>query len=327
MNFGLDLGYGAIKLVGEYGGIELPSHIATSSGPVAADLAGIEATERPLLIKTIPHQPYWCGLGAHAYGRAIENMDYDRLIGSVEVQVLLYAAFTRYMHQCHIIPKTASVTLYVGLPLEPISGDKGEVDNVVAAVRQWLVGVHHWQADAQPYSLSVKAVHVASQPMGAYFDYILADDGRPRHAAHLGQEVGVISVGFNTVERQVFQSGTFIPRFTAGSQDGVRRLLERVNGRSQGLYSLGELDAKLRLGNLETHQDIEDWARQVLGKVEASWGRDWRRFAHVILVGGGARLLNGRLLSKFEGKASLPDDPVMAIAQGLYKLAVAKEAK
>lgn len=323
MNFGLDLGYGALKLVGRYGGIELPSHIATAGGDIAADLAGIEAAERPLLIKTIPHQPYWCGLGAHAYGRAIENLDYDRLIGSVEIQVLLYAALTRYMHQCHIIPQTTGITLYVGLPLEPLSGDKA--DETVAAVRQWLIGVHHWQADGVAHTVNIKAVHVATQPMGAYFDYILGDDGSPRHADQLGQEVGVLSVGFNTVERQVFQSGTFIPRFTAGSQFGVRRLLERINGRSHNAYSLGELDTMLRLGNLETLQDIDDWARQVLGEIEKSWGRDWRRFAHVVLVGGGAHLLNGRLLTKFSGKAATPEDPVMAIAQGLYKLAVAKE--
>jgi hypothetical protein len=324
--FGLDLGYGAIKLVGRYGGIELPSHIATSGGPVAADLAGIEAAERPLLINTIPHQPFWCGLGAHAYGRAIENLDYDRLIGSIEIQVLMYAAFTRYMSQCQAIPETASLTLYVGLPLEPLSGDKAAVQDTVAAVKQWLLGVHCWTADGQDYHLHIGRVHVASQAAAAYFDYILDDNGSPQHANHLSQEVGVVSIGFNTVERQVFQSGAFVPRFTAGSQDGVRRLLERINGRSQGLYSLGELDSKLRLGNLEIHQDIEDWSRQVLGRVEASWGQDWRRFAHIILVGGGARLLDGRLLTKFQGRAAMPEDPVMAIAQGLYKLAVAKES-
>lgn len=327
MNFGLDLGYGAIKLVGKYGGVELPSHIATSGGPIAADLAGIEAAERPYLISTIPHQPFWCGLGAHAYGRAIENLDYDRLIGSIEIQVLVYAAFTAYMQQCQAIGDDASLTLYIGLPLEPLSGDKAAVEATVAAVRHWLVGVHCWQADGQPYRLHIKAVHIAGQAMGAYFDYILDESGRPRHAGQLSQEVGVISIGFNTVERQVFQAGTFIPKYTAGSQDGVRRLLERINGRSHGLYSLGELDSKLRLGNLEVHRDVEDWARQVLGKVEQSWGQDWKRFAHIILVGGGARLLDGRLLTKFQGKAALPDDPVMAIASGLYKLAVAREGQ
>lgn len=324
--FGLDLGYGAIKLFGRGGGVEMPSHIATGGSQVAANLADIEATERPYLISITPHQPYYVGLNAHAWGRPIENLDYDRLVGSVEIQAMVYGAMTTYMQTCEAIPETAEITLYVGLPLEPLSGNKSDVDAVVSAVKKWLIGVHHWRADSAAYQLNVKEVHVATQPMGAYFDYILTDDGRPhpQHAAHLGKEVGVVSVGFNTVERQVFQSGAFIPKYTAGSQDGVRRLLERVNGRYGGLYSLGELDTALRLNNLDIHQDVEDWARQVLGKVEQSWGRDWQRFAHIILVGGGAVLLNGRLSAKFVGKSAVPDDPVIAIARGLYKLAVAK---
>lgn len=325
MNFGLDLGYGAVKLAGAFGSVELPSHIATGGGPIAADLAGVEAAERPLLISMAGHQPYWCGLGAHAYGRAIENLDYDKLAGSVEMRALLYAALTKYMHQCHIVPETTEVTLYAGLPLEPLSGDEASKVATVASVRRWLVGTHCWQANGQTYRLKVKAAPVATQAMGAYFDYMLDDNGHFLHPSELAKEVGVISIGFNTLEMQVFQGSRFIPRFTSGSQYGVRRLLERVNGRYQGLYTLGELDERLRLNNLEIQQDMEDWSQQVWGRVEKQWGREWRRFSHVILVGGGARLLNDRFLGKLEGRASLPNEPVMAIAQGLYKLASVKE--
>ena len=38
------------------------------------------------------------------------------------------------------------------------------------------------------------------------------------------------------------------------------------------------------------------------------------------MVGGGALLLRTQLLGYFDGKADLPDAPVLSIARGLYKL-------
>lgn len=327
MNFGLDLGYGAIKLFGHAGGLELHSYVATAGAQAVAALTGLEADERPLQI-TVSGQPYYVGANAHAWGRAIENLDYDRLTGSPEIYALMYGAFTHYAAR-EPIPETASVAVYVGLPLEPLSGDEARVQATVTAVRKWLRGVHVWHANGVLHRLNIERVEVTSQPAGAYFDFILDDNGRPHphRAGYLQQEVGIISVGFNTIERMVIRGGKPVQKFTAGSTEGVRRLLERINQAADGLYSLGELDALLRAGGLETRGVMDEWARQVGGEIEKSWGATWRRFAHTILVGGGTVILNGRLLPRFEGKASVPDDPVLAIARGLYKLALFKETR
>jgi hypothetical protein len=45
------------------------------------------------------------------------------------------------------------------------------------------------------------------------------------------------------------------------------------------------------------------------------------------VVGGGSILLREALLKRFNGKAAIPDDPVMATARGLYKYARLKTAK
>lgn len=321
-NLGLDLGYGNIKLFGRAGSIVLPSHVAASQGHVLSHLGGLAADDRPLAI-TVDDQPYYVGSGAHRWGRPIENLDYERLTGSPEIRALLYGSLTQYMASAEI---TSSLCLYVGLPLEPLSAAEADVQATVAAIRKWLLGVHIWQSPAGDHRVNIERVEVTSQPAGAYFDYILDDNGRP-HPARAGQlqnEIGVVSIGFNTVERMVIQSGRPVQKFTAGSTAGVRRLLERINEQSDNLYSLGELDDLLRAGGLDTRHAIDDWARQVGGELERSWGTSWRRFAHVVLVGGGAVLLNGRLLPKFAGRASVPDQPVMAIARGLYKLSLAQ---
>ena len=56
-----------------------------------------------------------------------------------------------------------------------------------------------------------------------------------------------------------------------------------------------------------------------MGFVEKHWGASFRRFATVVMVGGGVAILRDALLARFRDKAFVPDDPVMATARGLYK--------
>jgi len=117
----------------------------------------------------------------------------------------------------------------------------------------------------------------------------------------------------------VTRAGAPEERFTAGRTAGVRRLLELLD--PEGLYGLGELDAQLRDGRLDLSGALPVWEREVLSFIEKRWGQAYRRFAVVIAVGGGARLLRRGLNAKFGGKVVVPDDPVLATARGLYKMA------
>ena len=135
----------------------------------------------------------------------------------------------------------------------------------------------------------------------------------------------MISVGMNTVELLVTRSGAPQDRFTAGRTAGVRRLLDLVN--PGGLYSLGELDTQLRAGRLDIAAALPVWEREVISFIERRWGHAYRRFAAVIVVGGGALLLRHSLVGRFNAKAFVPDDPVLATARGLYKLAAMTAAR
>lgn len=98
----------------------------------------------------------------------------------------------------------------------------------------------------------------------------------------------------------------------------MRRLLEIVD--APGHYSLGELDARLRTGQLDIREALPVWEREVVGVIEKRWGQAWRRFAVILLVGGGAIVLKDYLPYRFNGKAFIQDDPVISISRGLYKL-------
>ena len=192
-------------------------------------------------------------------------------------------------------------------------------------VRSWLKGNHAWKADDREQRVEISEVKLTPQPVGALFDYVLDDEGKfiPERAGLLRQEIGILSVGFNTLELLVVRDRAPVERFTAGQTVGVRRLLELVN--PTGAYSLGELDTKLRAGHLDVSAALPVWTREVNGEIEKRWGASLKRFARVIIVGGGALLLNGELTRQFVGKAVLADEPVLSIARGLHKLLLMKK--
>ncbi|MBN1890639.1 MAG: ParM/StbA family protein [Thermoflexales bacterium] len=323
ISLGFDFGMGALKLQGPLGGLEMETQVSVNGGQRLARMMGLRSQKLPMQVVTSAGS-FHVGPGAHNCGRAVENLDYDRLFSSApEMRALLYGCLTRFSQQYG--PLDAPLSITVGLPLEPMAGEQATVTANIEAVRRWMKGTHTWLSDGQEYQVDVAEVKVTSQAVGALFDHVLDDDGRliPARKGDFKKELGIASVGFNTVELMVVKDRSPVQKFTAGSTCGVRRLLELVN--LQQFYSLGELDAQLRAGQLDVNGHIPVWAEEVRGFIEKKWGRAWRRFASIVLVGGGAILLRSPLTTYFEGRAVMPDDPVLATARGLYKLALSQK--
>lgn len=317
---GEDLGMGANKLFGAPGGLQVLSQVATNGTQHLMNTIGLRQRQRPLEIKT-EHGSFYIGEGAHDYGRPVENLDFDRLTGAPEMKALLYGSLTRYQKQYGEIQNP--ISMMVGLPLQMMSGETAKA--YANQVRAWLKGTHTWKADGKEQQVEIAEVKLNPQPVGALFDYVLDAEGKfiPERAGLLQQEVGILSVGFNTLELMVIRDHGVVERFTVGQTVGVRRLLELVS--PSGQYSLGELDTLLRAGRLDIAAALPVWAREVNGEIEKRWGSAFKRFARVLVVGGGALLLNGELTRQFNGKAVLSDQPVLSTARGLYKLLLLKK--
>lgn len=214
-------------------------------------------------------------------------------------------------------------TLVVGLPLASLSGDT-KAENQTA-VRDFLTGTHTWRADHSVRTLQIEQVIPAPQPVGALFDFLLDADGKmtaDKKKLFAG-EIGVIGLGMNTTDLLAVDGGQTVERFTAASQLGVRRLLELTN--RDGLYTIAEMDAKLRMGKLDTAKAMPLWADEVKGFIDREWGAQWQRFSAVICVGGGSVLLRDVLARKFGPRAQFSDDAVLSTARGLYKFSLMKK--
>ena len=320
---GEDLGMGANKLYGAAGGLEMPSQVALNGGQQITRILGLRNQKPPLLITT-DHGEFHVGAGAHDAGRPVENLGFDKFNGSPELEAVFLGALTRYFEKFNI-PGATSLMLAVGLPHELMSGE--EANTNVNAVRRWLMGEHFWEASRRSYQAKVEKVIVTSQAAAAIFDRSLDEQGhfQPGGRIILNKENGVISIGLHTVELLVVRDKRLVQRFTAGATSGVRRLLEIVN--TGQMYSLGELDTLLRAGRLDIKEALPVWEREVTGVIERHWGQSWKRFESILLVGGGAVLLKDSLLYRFAGKAIIPDEPVLSIARGLYKLGLFQDRR
>ena len=335
---GEDLGMGANKLWGngwnvpgekkgttrfvQGGGLQVVSQVSSNGRGHYQGMLGLKSKRRPMEIAS-DFGSFYVGEGAHEHGRPVENLDFERLTGAPEMRALWYGSLAQYQKLYGTFDRPLS--LMVGLPLQMMMG--ADAKAYQAGVKGWLKGSHQFSADGEAMSIEVGQVRLTSQPVGALFDYVLDDDGRIQadRASAMLDEVGVISVGFNTVELLVVKDQGAVERFTAGNTLGVRRLLELLN--RDGLFSLGELDEKVRAGRMkdELRTALPIWAREVNGEIERRWGQSFKRFVKVIIVGGGALLLKDLLTAQFGVKAHVPNVPVLSIARGLWKLSVMKK--
>lgn len=312
ISVGLDAGMGAMKVWSRGNGLDVLSQVAVNGSGHLEGQIGLKSEKRPLLVTTGDGE-FYVGAKAHNYGHPIENLDFERLFGSPEMRALVYGTLTRFQEAFGAFD--APLSLMVGLPLQTMGEEMKEAR---IGLRKWLAGPHEWKADGTDYRVTVERVRWTSQPVGALFDFVLTDDLQiPNGRGNaLTEEVGVVSVGFNTVELMVIENQIATEKFTRGEKLGVRRLLEMLN--PQGRFSLGELDVKLRTGNLKFREKLPIWAREVNGVIEGVWDKALERFAAVLVVGGGAVLLGDHL--NLRGKKVTLDNPVLAIAHGLEKL-------
>ncbi len=312
-----DPGSSGLRLFGEPGHVNQPAHVAADGSGQLIKLDGLRRRKPPIRIEADQVPPLYVGDTAAQFGSVIDNLDHDRQTGTPEMKAVLYAALTQYQ-QTYGHFAGAPLKIGVALPNQFITGDQAEANK--ALVKAWMTGTHTWLADGQPYSAVIADVRPTSQAASAMFDYLLDDAGQWRtdRKSAFSKEIGVISIGFDTVELMVVNNKSVVPAFTGGDKIGARELLRLVDPR--GLYAMSELEPQLRTGALDVSQQLPVWERKIMGFVDAKWRTTWRRFAAIVIVGGGAVLLKDSLPAKFAGKAVVPEQPVLAVARGLYKL-------
>ena len=320
-DLGLDLGFGNVKVYDNRGATIFASHLAIPGVQYAHD---DEKADHSVAMVSFGGARYAVGETSFTKGQPVSGLGMHRLLGSMEVRAITYAALGAHFNEYGRIKD--GINVYVGLPALLLT--KSEKANTVASVTGWLLGAHEWMQDGKSMHAVVESVTVRSQASGAISDMMLTRDGvQAKDAQYTAGNFGVISIGYNTIELSGGLMGKAADTLMGSDTFGVHRLLDACNG--DATLPLPHLDLKLRRGllNGEYAGQKRAWADQVVSFMETKWKSNAKILERVILVGGGAQYARPELENIFGSRLWSPEDPYISIARGLYKRAVADGKK
>ena len=315
---GIDLGFGNSKIRDERGQTVYASHIAQPGTDFRTDEGKKDIAT---CLVEFDGARFIVGHDAPISGDPLPGLDTERILGGNEIRAATYAALGAHMTQYGRWRDREGLTVYAGIPASLMIGD--DKDANVAAVKEWLTRKHSWLHDGKEMNVVVENVVVISQAAGALSDMVYTQDGKQtRDAQYIETGFGVISIGYNTVETSGGIDGKPIRPMITSKQIGVSKLLKDYG--NDGETELSVLDRRLRQNQLNGHLpvSINTWAESIVGDVARKWRTHLSQIGRIILVGGGARYAEPFLRKRFGDKIWIPDEPIVAIARGLYKRAV-----
>ncbi len=337
LKLGLDPGYGSIKAAivvdDQLQSFILPSVVGVGSTDIGAlGLVGFANSRRSDVPRRIVwnSDEYLVGHNVADYARPIERMDLARFVDGPELRALVYCALA------NLNLSGCQVALSIGLPVELLK-NKAQAIATEKEMQGWLIGQHHFDLDGQEIALEiVKARASVAQPLGAWLDWGLSNEGKWQkgNPARTAPAL-IIDVGFNTLDIFAIENGRPSPRYTDGDALGMRRAAEMI-AREHPDLGLHQADDLLQnfLANkpalVHVHgqphlvaglikQSLNSLAAEVIQFVERRVGKA-EKF-RIILTGGGALALVQRLQRVYP-HAELMPSPVLANARGLAKLAL-----
>ena len=275
---------------------------------------------------------YLVGEGVEYFAEPLQTTVLDRLADGPDARALTYAALGALLG-----PGEHRIALVVGLPVQ-VMADRSAARDTIRRMKAWLLGRHRFRFDGKETVVEVAALKVLTQGLGAFYAWALDDAGKPvRRVQDLKAPVGVVDVGFNTVDLFTVREGRVDRRLTAGDREGVRRavldLLEYVRRQYRVRLSYMQADALLRqkrpvLSYAGGDVDLSDAVRHIVDRagrrlaefIEATWDREVWGFRHVLAVGGGARLFWPHLRRVLPHALLMSrPDPVLANAVGFAR--------
>jgi len=306
----LDPGYGNVKVC--FNGKTTLVQTAVSR-PKDIGLAGIGMKTAARGTHNVLFNGYRFCVGPYSWyrGDTTTSMDYSSIV-SPERLAAFYTAYALTEPPTQL----GDTSMVIGLPV-PLLRDETQATLVVESLRG-IKREHAFTVDDKDYSFNVVSIRKAAQPVGAYINWFLTDELKPR-AGGKGSEVAVLDIGMNTLDLYVILDGQVAETYVGGAEVGVKRVLQMLapNG-----HDITELDARLRSGHLKIAPNILDaWIGELLSSIKTTMP-DLKRFDVVIPVGGGVVVAGDKfrsaLLSK-GAKLEWSDDPVTENVRGLYK--------
>lgn len=328
MKMAIDVGFGRVKALGDNGReANFPAVVAGFQPLTFA--SGLESGES--LAIEYQGRSYWIGEAALRQSTAA-RMTTDRTrTTNEEGMALLAAGMAQIAEKDHEL-----VNLIIGLPVRFFAGMKDEYSKLARDVHKVnILSPGGAQVKARRVII-VDAVKVLPQPFGCLFDSILDNSGNLQDKALAGGRVGVIDIGFNTLDLARADSLEFNnPGSDSFSGQGLFSAFQEL---SKEIFR--ELEIEIPPEKLEStvkekritiagkdhdvsgliDRAFQQAAEGIISRVKSIWpDRERWQFSQVLITGGGGALL-GDYLSPYLGVQSrIVNDPVMSNCRGFLK--------
>lgn len=254
-------------------------------------------------------------------------------------KALLYAALFNLLGEGE-----HTARLVVGVPVAPLMGELSKVRAFARGVTRWVEGEHVFAVNGKEVAVTIVECLVRPQPIGAFYDYALNNNGGFRLEDHnIDLWYAVIDAGSNTLDCTILRKdnrGVFgpDPDMTAGTKLGLswasQQFATLIKERGQDIEAV-TADALLlqyikhgvKRGAIYTSAGLDvtalaqaaldEWASQAVGFITRLW-KDDHQAAVTLLTGGGAALLKPHINYR---AVMVLSDPITANARGLAKYA------
>jgi len=316
-NIAVDAGFGRTKALSPDRAISFPSLVAHYRE--VRFTTGMEGNGDPTIKMVIEsnRRRYFVGSAAGRQGIVQNTIDRDRAI-SEEAKLLTLGA----------------LSLLIDMSPEHINLVK---ERYISELKQ----THYFDRldlsgkTLKKHIVNVHEVKVIPQPLGTLFNMLLDEQGGLSRAELAGENVGIIDIGFHTVDLARADSLEFIDRKSAsyplGLFNAFSELSEEIS-RSLDIEAPPEtLEKVVASGQIKVggksvsierqkQQAFTHAAEQILSKVKTLWPDRWQ-LDRIIVTGGGGQLLYDYLNRNLDQKTELASKPVFANAEGYLKLA------
>jgi plasmid segregation protein ParM len=325
----VDVGFGRVKGVSSAGDrVDFPSVIGDFH-PVKF-VSGMEGDPSSNLAIEYNYKRRFVGNAALKQTTPQATVDKERTV-SEEGLTLLAAAMVLMAPE----KPSEQINLVVGLPVMHYETLKQKYLTAAKTLHM----VDRLSLSGEPVErkyFSVVDVKVLPQPFGSLFDRLLNDRGELIEKRLAAGKVGIIDIGYNTLDLARADNLEFInPRSTSFSGLGMFTAFQALSveiyrnlgieippERIEPIIRQGEVKISGRQVSVEQFKRaaFKEAAAQIISRVKSTWPDRWE-LDQILITGGGAILLGEFLLSELGQQAYVAEDPVFANVAGYLKFA------
>lgn len=326
MRIAVDIGFGFIKVMNENGKKEdFPSVVAKRAENSLRGIVGGEGDDYSVL--------YWeengkekinekkCYVGDAGMTNGGTRKWEDKTDFNVdEMKIFISTAISL------VNPSNEPVDLCVGLPMSYYLQKRDELIEILENIKANIVIGRN-----DVNTIEFKSVFCFPQGAGAYYSATLETDGKVKDYELIKSSVGVIDIGYRTVDYLVMgkgRKGISIIDGLSGSleEDGMNKAFQNMQKTVSDLDEVqqeiplnevekavlwfeGDLDYRGTTINIKEieKQAYKEHAENIASKIKLKWGREGDMLTKILITGGGGKTLYSTLENKF-AQSELPKD-------------------